>query len=186
MKVINTKEDWIQAGLVLLRNKGIDAVKVEALARELGVTKGGFYGYFLNRDVLLQAMLDHWETVLTDEIIKVVSGIQGTLTEKFSQLLDLVNDHVDVNLELSLVGWSFKDKQAEAVVNRVIQRRIDFMKSLFLEEGFSVEQSELRARLVHSFNHGNRAFAASYEPQDSPERQQIIDEFVKLVCKPVT
>jgi len=186
MKVINTREDWIHVGLKVLSHKGIEAVKIEALARELGVTKGGFCGYFLNRDVLLKAMLDHWEIVLTDEIIGIVSNIKGTLAEKFSQLLDLVNNHIDVDLELSLVAWAFKDKQAEAVVSRVIHRRLNFMKSLFWEEGFSEEQSELRARLVHSFNHGNRAFAATCEPQDSPERQQIIDEFVKLVCKPVS
>jgi hypothetical protein len=58
------------------------------------------------------------------------------------------------------------------------------MKSLFLEEDFSDVQSELRARLVHSFNHGDRVFAASCEAKDSPERQQTIREFVKLVCEP--
>lgn len=186
MKVINTKEDWVHAGLKVLSHKGIDAVKVEALARELDVTKGGFYGYFLNRNALLQAMLDHWETVLTDEIISIVSSIKGTLSEKLRQLLSLVNAHIDEGLELSLIAWSFNDKHAEAVVNRVIRRRIDFMKNLFLEEDFSEEQSELRARLLHSFSHGDRAFALSCEAKDSPERQQIIDEFVKLVCKPVS
>jgi AcrR family transcriptional regulator len=186
MRVINTKEDWVQAGLELLCQKGIGAVKVEALARKLGVTKGGFYGYFLNRDALLQAMLNHWETVLTVEIIGAVSTIEGSLTEKIGQLLAMVNAHDDEKLELSLVAWSFHDEQAEQVINRVIRQRIDFMKNLFLEEGFSEEQSELRARLVHSFNHGDRVFAASCEAKNSPERQQIIDEFVELVCKPAS
>jgi AcrR family transcriptional regulator len=185
MRVVNTREDWVLAGLETLRCKGIDSVKVEALGRKLGVTKGGFYGYFLNRDALLQAMLNHWETVLTDEIINTVSVIDGTLSEKLSQLLALVNAHVDEDLELSLVAWSFHDENAEQVVNRVVRRRLDFMKSLFLEEGFSDEQAELRARLMHSFNHGDRAFAASCEPKTSRERQLLIDQFVKLICKPV-
>ncbi len=184
MKVINTREDWIQCGLEMLRCKGIDAVKIEALARELGVTKGGFYGYFLNREALLQGMLNHWETVLTDEIIGAVSVIEGPLPEKLSRLLALVNAHVDEDLELALVAWSTHDNHAKQVIGRVIRRRIDFMKSLFLDEGFSQMQAELRSRLMHSFNHGDRIFAASCEPKDSPERQQVIDEFVKLVCTP--
>ena len=184
MKVINTREDWVHGGLEMLRQKGIEAVKIEALARKLGVTKGGFYGYFRNRDALLQAMLNHWETVLTDEIISAVSAIEGTLTEKLSQLFTLVNEYEYGALELSLIAWSFQDKHAAAAVNRVIRRRIDFMKNLFLEEGFSERQSELRARLVLGFNHGSRAFAATCEANNSPERQQIIDELVKLICEP--
>jgi AcrR family transcriptional regulator len=184
MTATNTKEDWIQAGIELLRDKGIDAVKVEVLARHLGVTKGGFYGYFLNREALLQAMLNHWETVLTDEIIEVVRAINGALAEKLIQLLTLVNDHVDEKLELSLVAWGTHNEQAEQVINRVIRHRIDFMKSLFIEDGFSEEQSELRARLMHSFNHGDRAFASACEAKDSPERKNLIDDFVKLICTP--
>ncbi|MDH3997648.1 MAG: TetR/AcrR family transcriptional regulator [Desulfuromonadales bacterium] len=184
--MINTKDDWVQAGLKILRVQGINAVKVEALARKLGVSKGGFYGYFLNRDALLQAMLNHWETVLTDEIIGAVSAIEGSLAEKLGQLLTLVNTHVDEDLELALIAWSIHDKNAEQVINRIVRRRVDFMKSLFLEEGFSEEQSELRARLMHSFNHGDRAFAGACEAKESPKRQQIIDDFVKLMCTPVS
>jgi len=184
MRVVNTKENWIQAGIETLSQEGIGAVKIEVLARKLGVTKGGFYGYFLNREALLQAMLNYWETALTDEIIGTVSGITGTLPEKLTQLLALVNDHVDEALELSLVAWSFHDKRAEQVINRVVRRRLDFMKSLFLEEGFSDQQAELRARLMHSFNHGDRAFASSCESSSSKKRQQLIAEFVGLICQP--
>lgn len=184
MRAINTKEDWIQAGIEVLSQEGIDAVRVEALARKLGVTKGGFYGYFLNRETLLQAMLNHWETSLTDEIIGAVSEIEGALPEKLVQLLTMVNDHVDESLELSLVAWSFHDKQAEQVINRVVRRRLDFMKGLFLEEGFSDQQAELRSRLMHSFNHGDRAFAAACESSTDPRRQQLIKEFVKMICVP--
>ena len=56
--MINTKEDWIKAGFEILRKEGIDNVKIEAMARKLGVTKGGFYGYFLNRDAFLKAIRD--------------------------------------------------------------------------------------------------------------------------------
>lgn len=183
MKAINTKEDWTQAGIDVLSKEGIDAVKVEYLARKLGVTKGGFYGYFLNRETLLQAMLNHWETVLTDEIIGAISEIKGSLPDKLRQLLTLVNDHVDEDLELSLVAWSFHDKHAEQVINRIVRRRLDFMKGLFLEEGFSDQQAELRARLMHSFNHGDRAFAGSCESSSSSKRQQLIVDFIKLICE---
>ena len=44
---------WIEEGLRALAAGGPDAVRVEALAQALGVTKGGFYGHFADRNALL-------------------------------------------------------------------------------------------------------------------------------------
>lgn len=38
------RASWIDEGLRALAAGGPDAVRIEALARALGVTKGGFYG----------------------------------------------------------------------------------------------------------------------------------------------
>ena len=45
---------WIEEGLRALAAGGPDAVRVEALAQALGVTKGGFYGHFADRGALLE------------------------------------------------------------------------------------------------------------------------------------
>ena len=55
------REKWVEQGLRALAQGGVDAVRVEILAKALGVTKGGFYGYFADRDALLTEMLDTWE-----------------------------------------------------------------------------------------------------------------------------
>ncbi|MEL6927820.1 MAG: helix-turn-helix domain-containing protein, partial [Cyanobacteria bacterium J06600_6] len=48
-----TKTDWIDAAWILMANKGVAAVKVEVLARQLEVSKGSFYWHFKNRQELL-------------------------------------------------------------------------------------------------------------------------------------
>ena len=53
--------DWEQQALVLIAEKGIRAVAVEALAKRMGVTKGSFYWHFPNRDALLEQSLLRWE-----------------------------------------------------------------------------------------------------------------------------
>ena len=181
----NEKNDWLDMAFKLLRVKGIHAVRVESLARELNVTKGGFYGYFLNRDALLQAMLDYWETVLTDQIISRVSKIKGPLKDQLTGILSLVYEHVDEDIDKAMSAWSYKDERARIVVNRVVRRRIDFMKGLFLEEGFSNEQAELRARLMHSFVHGDRSFPDVCEAKDSDERKILVRDFVELIGTPI-
>src|SRR5438067_13057108 len=66
-----TGADWLKAARVALLHRGPDAVRVEPLARELGVTKGSFYWHFRDRSDLLEALLAEWEeetSLLTDAI----------------------------------------------------------------------------------------------------------------------
>ena len=51
---------WIAAAFDALADGGIDAVRVEPLAKALGITKGSFYWHFADRRALLDAMLDAW------------------------------------------------------------------------------------------------------------------------------
>ena len=55
-----SKSDWLETALEFLRREGIDAVRVEALARKLGVAKSGFYWHFREHRQLMQEMLDYW------------------------------------------------------------------------------------------------------------------------------
>lgn len=74
------REGWNLTGdttLWALADGGVDAVRVEALAKALGVTKGGFYGYFADRDALLEAMLDTWERESVDDVLDRVEREDG-------------------------------------------------------------------------------------------------------------
>ena len=53
--------DWIQAAFSQLSSHGIETVRVEILARNLGATKGSFYWHFKDREDLLARMLLVWE-----------------------------------------------------------------------------------------------------------------------------
>src|SRR5690606_13043756 len=51
---------WVDAGIEILVRESIEHVRVERLARELGVTKGSFYWHFKDREDLQAAILDRW------------------------------------------------------------------------------------------------------------------------------
>src|ERR1700749_130842 len=70
-------ERWVEAGLQALAEGGPNAVRVEALAKQLGVTKGGFYGFFADREALLAAMLDTWERESIDDVLERVEREGG-------------------------------------------------------------------------------------------------------------
>ena len=53
-KVRTPRGAWVHAGLQALAAGGPDAVRVETLAVWLGVSKGGFYWHFADRQALLE------------------------------------------------------------------------------------------------------------------------------------
>src|ERR1051325_11082310 len=53
-------EAWVAAAFDALAEGGVDAVRVEPLAKALGITKGSFYWHFADRRALLDAMLTAW------------------------------------------------------------------------------------------------------------------------------
>ena len=55
-----SRKSWLNAALQALAAGGIDQVKVESLAKDLGVTKGSFYWHFKDRDQFLDELLNFW------------------------------------------------------------------------------------------------------------------------------
>src|SRR6201993_14421 len=68
------RADWGRAAFARLAQDGIDAVRVEVLARDLHVSKGSFYWHFRDRDELAGAMLEQWEE---DERAWLEAGVAG-------------------------------------------------------------------------------------------------------------
>jgi len=183
--MINTREDWIRAGFEILKAKGINGVKVEAMARKLRVSKGGFYGYFINREAFRQAMLDYWSDVLTNQIIKNIGEFKGSLPEKLQKLIYLVDNKKFDETERPMFSWAIIDPKAEKVVMRAVRERLDFVTHLFLEEGFSQEEAENRAYIVHTFMAGSRSFRTISPSNGSPERHAQLDHLIRLVTAPM-
>ena len=122
------REDWLGAGFELLVSKGVESITVETMARKLGVSKGGFYGYFINRNSFLQSMLDHWAETLTNQIIQSIEDNPSrTLQDKLQQLLFLVDDKKWDPLETSMYSWAIHDTKANRVVTQVVNERLVFM-----------------------------------------------------------
>src|SRR5580700_9830939 len=78
---------WIEQGLRALAAGGPDAVRIEPLAQALGVTRGGFYWHFDDRNALLEEMLDRWERATTEEVAERLAREGGDVRAKLERLL---------------------------------------------------------------------------------------------------
>lgn len=148
------RSSWISEGLAALAAGGVDAVRVEPIAARLGVTKGGFYGYFAGRDQLLAEMLSVWETEVTEGVIAVVESSRARdPRERVRRLAQAIEDPdrvtMRVDTEVAMREWARRDPAAAEVVVRVDQQRTAYLRSLF-GEFCSPEEADARTAVAVS------------------------------------
>jgi AcrR family transcriptional regulator len=163
------RDRWIEEGLQALAAGGPDAVRVEALAKKLGVTKGGFYGFFADRDALLEALLDAWERESTDEVIDRVEREGGDPRTKIQRagVLTFSSDRL-LPIDLAIRDWARRDEAVAERLRRVDNRRMALLRQMI--GTFCSDADEVEARSLLAFcvaigehflaaDHGNRTRA---------------------------
>jgi AcrR family transcriptional regulator len=138
---------WIEEGLRALAAGGPDAVRIELLARALGVTRGGFYWHFDDRRELLEELLEAWERVSVDEVIERVEGDGGDARTKLRRLSALAaSSDEPLRIDLAIRDWARREQSVADRLKRVDNRRMDYMRSLF--GAFCPDQDDVEARCM--------------------------------------
>jgi AcrR family transcriptional regulator len=157
------RSSWIQEGLRALAAGGPDAVRIELLARALGVTRGGFYWHFDDRRALLEEILDTWERASVDEVIERVESEGGDARAKLRRLSALaVSSDEPLRIDLAVRDWARREPTVAERLRRVDNRRMDYMRSLF--GAFCADENEVEARCMvfYSLWIGNHFIAADH------------------------
>lgn len=142
------KEDWIEAGWLLMATKGVEAVKVEVLARQLEVSKGSFYWHFLNRNELLEAILQRWEEQ-TKWLIKQ-SQLAATPKERLLKLFALVEEICQQpDPEAAIFLWAKKVPQVQQRVHELETQRVEYLTELLTDYGFESIEARQRAEVAY-------------------------------------
>jgi AcrR family transcriptional regulator len=147
------RQDWLDIGLQTLIESGIEAVRVEPIAKLLKVTRGSFYWHFKNRDELLAAILQEWETQNTEIVIHAVETGEDDPSTKLLRLFELAARDDD-RLEKAVRIWAANDAIAADAIARIDRRRLTYLQDLFLQLGYSVKDAQVRARVAYSFRLG--------------------------------
>jgi AcrR family transcriptional regulator len=166
---------WIEEGLRALAAGGPDAVRVEALARALGVTKGGFYRHFEDRPALLEEMLDTWERLVIDQVIAQVEEQGGDDPgEKLRRLFALGRSSAGdlMRIELAIRDWARRDRSVARRLKHIDTRRIDYLRSLFGALCSDPDEVEIRCLTTLALFIGGPNIAADYTPRRRADLHQ--------------
>ena len=158
--------EWIRQALQALSDGGPDAVRVEPLARALGVTRGGFYWHFDDRPALLEEILDSWERASVDEVIERIENEGGDARAKLRRLsaLAAANDE-PLRIDLTVRDWARREQRVAERLRRVDNRRMEYLRALFGAFGRDAEEVEARCLVFYSLWIGNHFIAADHGPR---------------------
>ncbi len=141
---------WIEEGLRALAQGGPDAVRVEALAQALEVSKGGFYGHFADRAALLTEMVDTWEAMSTDEVLRRVEERGGDARARIWLAGALTFSDELLPLDLAIRDWARRDPAVAERLRRVDNKRMGYLRQLF--GAICADEGEVEARSLLAFS----------------------------------
>ncbi|MDH6193623.1 AcrR family transcriptional regulator [Mycobacterium frederiksbergense] len=175
------RERWIEEGLRVLAVSGPDAVRIEALAKNLGVTKGGFYGFFPDRDALLHAMLDTWERESTEDVIDRIHREGGDPKSKIKRAgaLTFSNDRL-LPIDLAVRDWARRDPAVATRLARVDNRRMDLLRDMIGTFCSDPDEVEARSLMAFCVAIGEHFLAADHGDRT---RAQVVARAADLLLK---
>ena len=137
---------WVDAAYEAFEAGGVGAVRVDPLAKKLGITRGSFYWHFKDRRALLRAVIDRWDATSTGGAIEANEAAGGGPSERLLRLLRTCASD-DGRFEIGIRAWANDDEEARRTLERIDGRRIAYMAGLATEAGVEGGDALARARV---------------------------------------
>jgi AcrR family transcriptional regulator len=177
-----TPESWIHAAIELLAERGIDAVRVDVLAKILRVTRGSFYWHFADRADLLRAVLGAWRDTATEQVTERFERRGVTPEELVKELLSLPFHGraaaLAARIELGIRAWARRDPMARQAVDEADARRISYVAQLFSSLGFGIAEARARAFILYAHTVGESVLHQQGTAAQKAERTALIEQLV--------
>lgn len=155
---------WLDAAIKTLIAEGMDAVRIERLATQLHITRGSFYHHYKDRDDLLRAVLDHYVRINHQNLVAMLPALQGTPKDKLQALWTATASQEFRDYDWAIRMWGIHDPHVAEVLKKIDVKRMDVMIALFIEMGFTEDESWIRAALAYHGSLGDRAYFGPFPP----------------------
>lgn len=172
-------DDWIRAAAEVLVDKSVEAVRVEVLSKNLGVTRGSFYWHFKDRDDLLRHLLISWRDTATEQIIDRFEKRNIKPRELLRDLLALPFHgeaaQAAAATELAIRGWARRDEMARQFVDEVDGKRLSYIAQCFSALGFDIAEARMRAFALYSYELAESILSNQGTEKQREERRTFME-----------
>lgn len=159
--VKRVRQEWLELAREMLIRGGVEAVTVQSISRKLGVTRGGFYGYFGSRDALLGRLLEDWQDINTRALRRIAARDRTDGEAQFKELVEMwvEDDDYSPGYDAAIRDWARRSPQVARLVRQVDSERIRLIEHVFHNLGFKGLEAHIRARITYYHQVGYYALA---------------------------
>lgn len=175
-----SKSDWLEAGLGALAAGGVRSVRVDVLARQLGVARSGFYWHFENRDELLAEMLDYWASEQTEVVTKNPKILSMPGADRLLAITMMVIDHELGRYDGAIRQWARGDPSVARRARKTFELRLGLLEATFAELGFEGEERDMRARLFAIYQ---AAEGSAIPPMSKAKRRRLAKLRIRMLIE---
>jgi len=146
---LTTPEAWASAALDDIEMSGVRALSVQSVARRLGVSKGGVYHHFADRQALLRAALTLWEARHVTGLADRFDAIDDP-QERLTRILTYAVVEIQPTVILQLMAAA-DDPDVAATLRRGSDARLALLKRMFVQLGATPAGAAHRAVMTYSY-----------------------------------
>ena len=151
---MSTRDRWLDAGIELLAAEGPSAVRIDRLARRVGLSKGSFFHHFAGAAAFKTALLARLETAAA-EVWSASAERLSTATPR--ELLVELTDAVGTSdlvvwrpeVQVAVRSWALQDAEVGATQARIDRAALDLLESVWRGIGLDPESARVHALLPY-------------------------------------
>jgi AcrR family transcriptional regulator len=174
-----SQEGWLEAAYEALIESGVEAVKIQPLAKKLKLSRTSFYWFFEDREQLLAALIARWRDKNTGNLVKQSEAYAESIVEAILNVFDCWLDRAlfDSQFEFAVRSWAIQSPDILAEVNAADQVRIGALTRMFVQFGFGDVSADVRARTLYLTQIG---YISMQTTEDVATRLMRIPDYVVI------
>ncbi|MFN2400088.1 MAG: TetR/AcrR family transcriptional regulator [Gemmatimonadaceae bacterium] len=142
-----SRQDWLRTAVHVLGRDGVEGVRVDPLARALGVTKGSFYWHFRSRGDLLDALIDLWEEETTWLVAQASTA--DSPRNRLLRFFQLISPARNYPSDREMFAWARRSAILRTRANAVELKRVSFIEQQLIAASISAPVAARRAEIAY-------------------------------------
>lgn len=166
-----SRDGWLEAGYRALIENGVDAVKIQPLAKQLKLSRTSFYWFFHDREALLSALLEGWETRTSAPLILAAGQYAESRAEAMLNVLScFLSTDFDAKLEFAVRSWALQSAEVTSRIHAADAARMTALRDMLVRWGHPEYEADVRARTIYLVQIGYISMQANERIETRIER----------------
>ena len=147
-----SREAWLERSLEILDSEGQSRLTIDYLTKQLHVTKGSFYWHFKNRASYIECLAEYWADEYTLRLARPLPEEISDASDRLLALMTRLTETDYARYDAAVLNWSQHEPGARQSIQKVLDFRMHFIRTLFSELGFTGNALEMRVQTVLTFH----------------------------------